>query len=416
MEKVIPLVQLGKSLTPYEFYTGFLTTVANAYEQNDEPISFKLIDGSDMDISQGEYYIDPISLPLLLSLAQSLKNFHGIPIKLQLSNTGVTIRMIEFLNYSDFFNIAGKTKLSTKIIGKEILTFDDLFIGSFSGKEMKIDHKIRCYSIKDNDLGERILVFGDNESSKRDFLVEYYSFQVKSHFYNLLYENELTKKLAGDFIEILSELISNGVLHSKSDTFALMFSDKYKTKFSISDNGIGLFESLKNKNELSNYYEKFELFELLKQEIPFKLPEKTIESLLSIFETIYFSMIKNRHGLFDLMCNVVLTCNGYFRLHTNNAQIIVSARMLDELTELYITRNEIIKIHNSKLFELISEQEWKDALSDLIRISKGQIINLAISIFKKYSKDTKFSAIRLFDVRFKGVHIEVEIPNLFEKQ
>jgi hypothetical protein len=126
-------------------------------------------------------------------------------------------------------------------------------------------------------------------------------------------------------------------------------------------------------------------------------------------------MLKNRQGLFDLMCNVVLDCSGYFRLHTDNAQIIVSARMLNELEMLSATREQILNAHNSLLFGKVQAKEFIEVMTSLKAICENQIKQLANSIFKKYSEDTRFSALRIFEVRFKGVHIEVEIPNSVEK-
>ncbi|MBK7587902.1 MAG: ATP-binding protein [Bacteroidetes bacterium] len=92
-----------------------------------------------------------------------------------------------------------------------------------------------------------------NEEAQRDFLISHYTYQVREHFEELLFDNEFTEYLHDTYIDILSELITNGVLHSKSNTFALMFVDKYKTKFSISDNGIGLEESIRTKMKPSYY-------------------------------------------------------------------------------------------------------------------------------------------------------------------
>ncbi len=194
-----------------------------------------------------------------------------------------------------------------------------------------------------------------------------------------------------------------------------MFSDKFKTKFAISNNGIGLYKSLKNKSDVGDFYNKFELFNSLFGFFTLKTDEKIKNSVLLLFETLYYSMLKDRQGLFDLMCNVVLDCSGYFRLHTDNAQIIVSARMLNELSKLYDTRFEILKAHNSLLFKQVNNETFKETMIKLKEKCKKQMIELAKSIFKKHSGDTRFSALKIFDVRFKGVHIEVEIPNSIER-
>lgn len=191
-----------------------------------------------------------------------------------------------------------------------------------------------------------------------------------------------------------------------------MFSDRFKTKFSISDNGIGLYKSLSEKVNSNQFYEKFNLLEKLSNDFPLKVDDEIKKSVLILFETLFYSMLKDRQGLFDLMCNVVINCGGYFRLHTDNAQIIVSARMLNELSLLNDIRKEILKLHNKNFFEIIDKKNFLEEMLVLVEKSKIQIIVLAHSILKKYSEDTRFSSIRLFEVKFKGVHIEVEIPNL----
>ncbi len=410
MNKIVSLVKSGKSLTPFIFYSDFLRNVADVYlESKDNKIEFKLIEGDDLNFNT-KYFIDPISLPLFLSLAQQLKNHQKSSIKFHLSNTPITVNILEFLYHSDFFNIVGKNVNPAFPAGRNILDFDTAYLGGFQGKKIRTEHKVRCYSLLDDNLLQRINTIND-EPSKRDFLVEYYSFMVKKHFYTLLYENEYIEHLTNEFIEILAELITNGVLHSESDVFVLMFSDRFKTKFSISDNGIGLYESLKKKENTNEFYIKFELLERLSINFPLNVNNQIKNSILSLFETLYFSMLKDRQGLFDLMCNVVLNCSGYLRLHTENAQIIVSARMLYELQNLNETRKEILNTYNSRLFDLIDNNELKERMLPLANKCKTQVADLANSIFKKYSEDTRFSAIRIFEVKFRGVHIEVEIPN-----
>lgn len=414
MSNKIPIISKDKSLTPFVFYSEFLHEVANFYlEHRNESssIEFKLIEGNDLEFTRKKYYIDSITLPLLLSLFYQLRNFHKKPIKLHLSNTPITIDVLEYLYRSQFFYITGSNNNPNFPLGRNILDFDDVYLGGFRGKSIRTEHKLRCYSLNDDNLNVRLSNITEGEPAQRDSLVEFYTYKVKEHFYDLLFENDTTSHLTSEFIEILAELITNGVLHSKSDAFVLMFSDKFKTKFSISDNGIGLYESLKNKKDTGEFYEKFELLKSLSSSFPLKIDDNIKNSVLILFETLYFSMLKDRQGLFDLMCNVVLDCSGYFRLHTDNAQIIVSARMLSELQNLHNTRMQILSTNHSLIFGKIKSDEFKERMKNLKVICKKQISELAISIFRKYSEDTKFSALRIFEVRFRGVHIEVEIPN-----
>ena len=111
------------------------------------------------------------------------------------------------------------------------------------------------------------------------------------------------------------------------------------------------------------------------------------------------------------MCNVVLNCNGYFRLHNENSQIIVSSRMTNELKQLALLRENILNIHKLYLFEQISIEQFNFEINQQASSAKQKFIDLVILIFSKYHNDVKYSSIRFYEVKFKGVHIEVEIPN-----
>ena len=154
------------------------------------------------------------------------------------------------------------------------------------------------------------------------------------------------------------------------------------------------------------------MFKELKNLNKLKISEQIENSLLAIFETLYYSMLKDRKGLFDLMCNVVINCNGYFRLHNENAQIIVSARMLNELNILFESRSKILEIHDNFLFKKIVKEDFDKEIKKIALETKKKFVKLATSIFDKYHIDTRYSSIRLFEVKFRGVHIEVEIPNM----
>lgn len=412
MKAPIALVENESSFTTFHFYSNFLVKVAEFYTSNDQkkPIEFSMVIETDVvDLITKKHFIDPIALPLLLSLGEQLKRYHNnTPLILHLSNNPGTIKLLEFLYRADFFYLVGKNMNPYFPIGKDIFEFNEAYIGGFGKNGQRPEHKIRCYSLSDNNLLSTISSI-ENEELQRDYLVEYYTFKVQEHFSELLYENESTIEFTNDFIEILAELITNGVLHSQSNAFVLMFSDRYKTKFSISDNGIGLFNSLSKKTD-SNFYRKFEIFNLLSKSFELHVSEQLKNSILAIFETLYYSMLKDRQGLFDLMCNVVINCNGYFRLHNDNAQIIISHRMVNELHPLYVIRQEIVETHNSKLFGKIDNESFESKIQSLSQRCLNSFLGLANSIFKKYSQDIRFSSIRLYQIRFRGVHIEVEIP------
>ncbi|MDR6919985.1 hypothetical protein [Chryseobacterium sp. 2987] len=405
---MVNILNNNEKLTPYVFYSRFLYDVAK-YIQESGQVEFKLAENGDSFIYESNYNIDPITIPLLLSLVEQLSKFYKQPINLALYNNLATKNVLNFLYKSDFFYVAGNNRNPYFPIGRNILKFKEEYLGDFISRNPRSEHKVRCYSIIDNDLDQKLCKF-DNEDQKRDFLISQYIYTVRDHFKDLLIDNINTNEQLDLYIEILSELITNGVLHSKSNTFALMFVNRFATKFSISDNGIGFSESLKSKKE-DFLYKPFRLKEILNSKKLLNVNFKVLENLSYIIETLYFSSLKDRKGLFDLMISVVINSNGYFRLHSENTQIIISNRMSKELLKLKDIRDELFKYHRKKLIKNEVTDEEIKIMSSLSEKLRENFILLYENISNRYNDDYRYSSLRFFNVKFRGVHIEVEIPS-----
>lgn len=404
---MVSILNNNEKLTPYIFYSRFLKEVA-IYIREYNDVDFKLVEYGDEYLYDSNYNIEPITIPLILSLVEQLSKFYKKPIELSLFNNIATKKVLKFLFKSDFFYVAGNNKNPSYPIGRNILEFDEAFLGDFIKKDPRPEHKVRSYSLSDNELYKEMEKFR-NEDDKRDFLISKYIYIVREHFQNLLFDNENTTENSDLYIEILSELITNGVLHSKSNTFALMFVNKFATKFSISDNGIGLTQSLKSK-VADSLYDPLELKSELDKIKSLSINNKILENFNYIIETLYFSSLKDRKGLFDLMLSVVLESNGYFRLHSENSQIIISSRMANSLHKLSELRATLFQIHR----EILVNGERNNIRKDMIAIKddiKQNFIYLYQNICDKYNNDYRYSSLRFFNVKFKGVHVEVEIPN-----
>lgn len=403
----VPILLNRKSFTPFYFYTDFLNNVASFYRTYpDKKITFFLIGETENESFFSSYYFDPIAIPLFLSLVDQLSKHHGETIKLELYNTNSTSNVLAFLERADFFKLAG----NNYGFSKNILNFNSNYLGFYETKKQRPEHRVRYYSLNDGILKNLINNFPPEQ--QRDYLIEYYTYKVKDHFEEILKECNQNDEVTFEYVQILSELITNGVLHSLSDVYALMFTDKEKTSFSISDNGIGLYESLlsKENRKVNDSYQIFDLYKELDSIISLNVDNKIKESFFSIFEALFFSILKDRKGLFDLMTNVVLNSNGYFRLHNNNAQIIISLRMFNELKVLSELRKNIFNNHMKYLSGNINYDEFNRIFLELTNNTKIEFKNLVTSIISNYNIDVKYSSIRLYEVRFRGVHIEVEIP------
>jgi len=411
MSNLISIIKNDITFSPYKFYSDFLESVSKYYSIESAIPSFKLVENGDQKIYNSNYRIDPITIPLLLSLFEQLQKFHKFPVELLLYNNIATIELLDFLYGSNFFYLCGDNLNPTYPKGRKIASFNDGFISNLEGKNQRSEHKVRAYSLDDDNLNVSLDSF-EKEDDKRDFLISHYTYKVREHFEELLFENQSTLSYHNTYIDILSELITNGVLHSKSQTFALMFVDRFKTKFSISDNGIG-FEASMQLKESTFYYTYNDLKSILiDKKISINISVKIIQNLYSIFETLYYSSIKDRKGLFDLMINVVLNSKGYFRLHTENCQVIISNRMMDELVDLETCRKEIYELHDKYLKKSIEDVIYRENLIVLSIQMRNSFIKFFEKAIDKYNSDIKFSSLRFYKVKFRGVHIEVEIPNL----
>lgn len=410
MAENISIIDSDKTFTTLVFYTEFLQKLSLFYKDNpSEEIKFKLFQNGDENIYNSQYRIDPIAIPLLLSICEQLSKFHKKPLDLLLYNNIATIKALQFLFRSGFFKNAGNYN-DLSIRSKNILSFDHRYLGAFSDQQIRKDHIVRSYSKEDLNIHFHTASYQE-EVSLRDQILSLISYKVREHYAELLFDNEYTLKSHNLYIDILSELITNGILHSGSTTYSMMFVDRFKCKFSISDNGIGLRKSLDDKKSDNFYYKKLDFSSSVKIKSDI-FNSLLIDNLIDIFETLYYSSLKERRGLFDLMLNVVLTSNGYFRLHTDNCQIIISNRIFKYLDKLHECRESIFDIHNSYELSKIEKKEYEEALLKQVNSIKVMFNTLLEKTIEYYSEESKFSAIRFFNVKFKGVHIEVEIPNI----
>ena len=411
MSEEIALLEPGERFTSFYFYHTFLKRVAAFYRQSNYEgrlIEFSLVLDEGSETIGQKYLIEPVTLPLIVSLFEQLYTYHEKTLNLILSNNHATRRVLSFLNQADFFHVVGDNYNPTFPIGKKLLRFDQRYLGDLGSHIQKPDHKIRDYSLT-NELLSKIQDLVPER--QRDYLIEFFNYKVRENFADLLRLSNVPFEMESEFVNILSELITNGVLHSQSNTYALMFCNSHKTSFSISDNGIGLSKSLMGKKSYPDYYKHFELTSRLSHSTISIESEQLRSSLLAIFETLYYSLLKDRRGLFDLMVNVVTDCRGSFRLHNETAQIIISEKMRGELNELQIIREEIMNLHVLYSFSQINTSEYSEKMTVVAREAFSLFEGIAIKLFDRYRHDTRYSAIRLFDVKFRGVHIEVEIPN-----
>jgi len=398
-----------RTFTTFKFYSRFLPELRNFYVNNpkSEPPAFSLLESC---------YIDSSCLPLIISLGNTLKQFHHKPIPLLINNIPGTLsnKVLNYLDKSDFFYLVGENSNPSFPIGRKIFDFENRMLGwNTSNLTVRNEHKVKGYSLNDIKI-DRFKNLP--EDYQRDKLIEHYSFEVDSDFNEIFEDNEITSSNRYFFIDILSELITNSLIHSDSDCFLSFHTTKFKTAISISDTGIGFYDSLHRKKTQQEFYQFSELTNAIINLSSLKLEERVKNNFFSIFEALYYSCLKDRRGLFDLMCSIVLNGHGIFRIHNYSVQLIVSSKLDNELKQLFELREKIFKnLINLKANE-INKQTNQSEIKRLSDSAKQIFLNLFLKVINNYSKDIQYSSVRFFNVEFKGVHIEAEIPRTYTNE
>ena len=379
MKNVIYVVPFEENsvFTTFSFYNSLLPELQKHYKNFTEaPIfSFEKLNR-----------IDPLVLPNILGLGYYLSKFHNAPIELLLSYNP---KLLYYLHKAEFFNICSAANILNPI-GLNIFKFDNRFIGGFSSyidKEQRKEHQLHYYlPIETNNKGDDL----------HDSLLEDLSLFILKDHYSKIFLDTITEEGLSKSIECIAEPISNGILHSRSITWAISQTVPKpfeRTILSIVDVGIGFKESLKEKGVN---------FSIIPKVINEGIYEDQFEDLYYIFEALYFSITNDRLGLTDFIFNILE--NGTVRIHYNSTQILFTPRILNYVPGLKECRKRINKEYDNN--NELSESTRKNAVDE--------IFNLLKVFLRLYCQDKKYSPLRIYDVIFKGVHIEFELPKIYE--
>lgn len=410
--EVIFLTRNERTLSSFVFYSEILDDLRNFYHsenynKNNNPPIFSFEECS---------RISPEVLPLLISLGSYLKKHHNQFIELKLNNNlgKKELDFLRFLEYSGFFNIVGDRKIdvSNKLYFSEtpsqIFNFKDELIGGFDTiSNSKYPQRLCKFNKSSFSIPS---LSSKNFESERSELLTYLRvfithnvnfFDYNAKFLSKMYigykadENEKT-----DLTDILAELSANSLIYSDEEEVVYIWhSGPKEIILSISDFGKGFYSSLSTKSDSENY-NKLELFNHLKDLEGIKVLEKNFkQDLLSIYEALFFSSLKLREGLIDIILIIILEVDGKIRIHNNSTQVIfTSNRNSDFFKELKKIRIEILK----KLYINESISNLKLKLIDLF------IQNFKIT-FSQISENINYSPIRFYKTVMPGVHIEVEL-------
>lgn len=225
------------------------------------------------------------------------------------------------------------------------------------------------YSTDTRGMAENCAIhFFDVNTRKKEIFEKY------SNYYLLALKNKHIKdEKARRLIDIISEFTENACIHSETGSFVSSQINTNKYFYvSISDYGIGFRKSFgkkeKEKGYLPQFYRQF--------------PDSSYINLFSIIEAIFYNSKKKVYGIFSGI-KAVLELNGTIRIHSTDTQLI--------LTKSNFEKYLLVDIQN------------EDEKNDFVNSFAG-------SLMLSPQKELQYSALRLTRYKFKGVHIEIEIP------
>ena len=83
-----------------------------------------------------------------------------------------------------------------------------------------------------------------------------------------------------------------------------------------------------------------------------------------------------------------------------------------ELTQLYNIRNEILILHRNFEHNKLNIINYTKLRAEYSNTAMDVFAKFYADLLRKFNNDVIYSSIRINRVVFRGVHIEVEIPNI----
>ncbi|MCH5263424.1 MAG: hypothetical protein J1F42_10955 [Lachnospiraceae bacterium] len=191
--------------------------------------------------------------------------------------------------------------------------------------------------------------------------------------------HKLPENLIKYTIEGLAEIITNASIYSENQSYAYLASDKFGTKGSVCDCGVGLEYSYEKQGKKCEW--------IYNNDDIMKNPE--LKNFYLIMEIMNYSYCKHRKGE---RCNLwtvqndFTTYGGSFKIHYGNIQVIFSSKRCRGCRKVSYFNEE-----GNRIFVA------DDLQPCLVCLREGYFSNQNLAITN-------------YDVAFRGVHIEFEIP------
>ncbi len=309
-------------------------------------------------------YIEPEAVPLLIALGDYFSKLYRSLIDIEmeeksdLQNFLINIGFHGYVKEHKFYNIPYNYIINWTHKNRDIHKI--IWV-------KKADEYLDVVRIKDLEL--RRTYMSDNMQKN----IEENCRLILSDTHNL------PENIINCTIEGLAEILTNASIYSQSQGYAYLASDRFGTKGSICDCGIGLQESFEQQGNSCEW--------VLNNEDIVNNPE--LERYYLIMEIMNYSYLKHKMGQ---RCNLWTVQNdltrygGTFKIHYGNIQVIFSSKRCKECKKICY-------------FDGCGKRIClADDLTPCLECLRGGYLN------------NQNIAIRNYEVAFRGVHIEFEIP------
>ena len=336
------IIVFEEKISTYTFYTKVLKRFYELYMS--DPEQDPILD------FRNTKYIFPTAVPVLLSFGDYLNRLYKKSIRLVYTKGS---DLHNFFVFSKFYEISKKL---------EIFEWHDSILEEWDYRRLRELHKISYTNTNysDADKIEDLVL-------KRDFIFDCLLDRSIVVYKTIFSDtNQLPENIIWATIKSIAEIETNAIMYSKSHSFTYVASDRYGTKISIADSGIGFEKSFINARRKLKMLEKFQYV------------EKKFRNYLIIMSVLNYSFEKHieekREDLWSLRTNVINN-NGSFKIQYENTQIIFSCN----------------RCRGCRRIE-----------------GKKDISTCVDCLMDKYSMDT-YSPIKIFKIGFQGVRIEITI-------
>lgn len=332
-------------------YSEILNQLAEYYHHNSDRDSTPIFDLKEVD------YIEPSALPLIISLGEYLCKFH---------KKSINILLLKGSKIANFLWQTGFLRISEE---KQIFNHDKDILDEFSFKPLRDIHKMEYTGLMRDYID---LISIPDIVQKRAYIWDNLSVYDKCKHMKVLSDtNNLSEAAIDITLMAITELKTNAIMHSEDRSYMYVASNKFATHVSIADCGIGFEKSLEKVEKHLEMVKKFENSKNI-----------GLHNFFVIMDVLNYSFKKNgldsRWDLWTLRNEIVRSYNftGSFKIHYINTQVIFTTNRCGKCDKF---------------------------------IKQNKDISVCVKCLLNDFSNTLFSPIKIFDVGFKGVHIEFTI-------